>query len=138
MNRPDMIPADPDYRKKVLKKLVVIALAGIVLFVFATQLVERQMNQPSPEDAIRTIKLLLAFLLVLPLAIASYFIVMGIRTLRYGQFPPEGTKVLRDTPIMYDNAAKKRGILLLILSGLIVNFGILALVFFLRFLKALV
>ena len=132
MNRPDMMPADPDYRKKVLLILLLITLVGFLLLALAVPFVNQLFDQANPEQALQTLKLVLSVLILMPTLFSVYIIRIAIRTLRQQQFPPEGVKVMRDTPIVYDGKAKQRGIILLVLAGLIDNISIFAFVIILK------
>jgi len=45
--------------------------------------------------------------------------VFALKVYRQGMFPPEGTKVFRDTPILYDQDARRRANILVVLSGVL-------------------
>jgi hypothetical protein len=119
LNQPDMIPANPRHRNKVLI-LVILALVGMGLLL--------QLGQPwlkgfieskSPEQSIQLIKWLLSGLALAPCGLAAYIASFAIRVYRQGMFPPEGARVLRDTPILYDRDARRRATILLMLSALL-------------------
>jgi hypothetical protein len=44
---------------------------------------------------------------------------VAIKVYRQGIFPPEGMKVLRDTPLLFDQDARRRANILVILSALL-------------------
>lgn len=119
MYQPDMIPADPQYRKKVLTLLLLAALVlGFLLFSLQPWL-QAQIDAGSPEKTMQMLKWMLVGLGVIPLGFAIYILVIAIKVYRQGVFPPEGTKVLRDTPVLFDQDARKRANILVILSALL-------------------
>ena len=80
--------------------------------------------QPADPAARRlAVKILLAALvLVLPIAIAStYLLVFANRISRAGRFPPPGYKVTRDTVVLEGAAAQRRALFIRILSMMILG-----------------
>jgi len=119
MYQPDMIPADPAYRKKVLLSLVLIVL-GLAFLLYILQIyLQANIHSSSPEKVMLALKWLLITLAITPIAFAIYIIVFALKVYRQGMFPPEGTKVFRDTPILYDQDARRRANILVVLSGVL-------------------
>ena len=119
MYQPDMIPADPEYRKRVLVLLLVLALALGFLSLVLQPWLQANIDSSSPEKTLQLLKWIMIACAVAPLGFAIYLLVIAIKVYRQGMFPPEGTKVLRDTPILYDQDARRRATILVIISALL-------------------
>nr|MBP7195628.1 hypothetical protein [Candidatus Cloacimonadota bacterium] len=106
MYQPDMVPADPQYRRQVLILLLIIALGlGFLLYSLQPYL-QANIDTGTPEQTLQLLKWMLIALGIVPLGFAIYMLVIAIKVYRQGIFPPEGTKVLRDTPILFDQDAR--------------------------------
>jgi len=119
MYQPDMVPADPQYRRQVLILLLIIALGlGFLLYSLQPYL-QANIDTGTPEQTLQLLKWMLIALGIVPLGFAIYMLVIAIKVYRQGIFPPEGTKVLRDTPILFDQDARRRANILVVLSVLL-------------------
>ena len=119
MYQPDMIPADPQYRRKVLVWLLIIALGlGFLLYSLQPYL-QSNIDAGTPEQTLNLLKWVMIALAIVPLGFAIYMLVIAIKVYRQAIFPPEGTKVLRDTPILFDQDARRRANILVVLSALL-------------------
>lgn len=119
MYQPDMIPADPQYRRKVLVWLLIIALGlGFLLYSLQPYL-QSNIDAGTPEQTLNLLKWVMIALAIVPLGFAIYMLVIAIKVYRQGIFPPEGTKVLRDTPILFDQDARRRANILVVLAALL-------------------
>jgi hypothetical protein len=114
-----IIKADPQF-----KKLFLFFLLEMVLVVLGFQywglprLQEFLKNQDLPE-MILTLQLIL-FTAALPLLVGALWIgKMAWMTLKTHQFPPPGTKVLRDTVVKEGVAAHRQAYLLMLAAGLV-------------------
>ncbi|HPN41430.1 MAG TPA: hypothetical protein PKX36_07890 [Candidatus Cloacimonadota bacterium] len=119
MYQPDMVPADPQYRRQVLILLLIIALGlGFLLYSLQPYL-QANIDTGTPEQTLQLLKWMLIALGIVPLGFAIYMLVIAIKVYRQGIFPPEGTKVLRDTPILFDQDARRRANILVVLAALL-------------------
>jgi len=119
MYQPDMVPADPQYRRQVLILLLIIALGlGFLLYSLQPYL-QANIDAGTPEQTLQLLKWMLIALGIVPLGFAIYMLVIAIKVYRQGIFPPEGTKVLRDTPILFDQDARRRANILVVLAALL-------------------
>lgn len=116
MERPEYLYADPVYRKKVIILVLIIALGGTLILTLLTPLFNDYHTHQKPEIALYIIRYTLLVLLIIPVMFTFYMIRFAVSTIKQGQFPPSGTKVIKDTRILYDNAAKSRARFLIALS----------------------
>lgn len=122
MIRPPIVSADPKYRKKVLRIVLLASIAGFALLALLIPPLEKASTHADPARTLATMKIALAILLLIPVLLMIVIIRIAVKTIKQKQFPPEGMQVLRDTTILYDGDATKRGIILLILAFLIIDF----------------
>jgi hypothetical protein len=107
--------ADPDARRRAILALIFAAALGALLisgFDYFGAPFREWLTSESAETT-RRAKLALAisiFVLSSPvIAFAIYFWLFGARVLRAQQFPPPGSRVICDTPIVRGQAAVTRG-----------------------------
>jgi cytochrome bd-type quinol oxidase subunit 2 len=122
----DFIPADRELRKKVILFLLIVILASIVLEPHVRAYMD-QMNQLSkkdPELALEKTMLLLKWSLRVVflslVGMGAYLILLARRTLRSGQYPPPGMRVIRDTRLRKGNQAERAAISLIVLASLLI------------------
>ncbi len=137
MNRPDILPADPAYRKKVIKILLISAIAGFLILAVLSKVIDKQVESGDPGKLIGLMTLLIALMVTGLTGYSIYLVRIAIKTKRQAQFPPPGMKVIRDTPILYDDAARQRAKQLIVFAALIIGSSFMMLRFFLRFLDTL-
>ncbi len=121
MNDRDIMPADPEYRRKVFRIVILIVVLGLLALSLITPKLDKLVNAEHPEKLLTWLTVILIALLLIPAGMAVYLIRIAILTLRQRQYPPEGLKLLRDTPILYEEEAKKRAILLIFASVMIID-----------------
>lgn len=98
-----------------LQVLLWAAVAGGVLILLADTylpaLVDRLARDwPEDRSGVRIVLLFVAAAVCLPdLGIAVYVWRLGDRAIRESRFPPEGTRVLGETPTVYGREASQRG-----------------------------
>jgi len=122
----DLIPADKALRKKFVIFLVIIVLTSVTLEPHLKAYMD-QINQLSKEDpalALKKTMLLLKWSLrVVSLALlvmGVYLILLARRTLRSGQYPPPGMRVIRDTRLRTGNQAKRAAVSLITLASFLI------------------
>ncbi len=113
MNERPILRADPAYRKKMIRIFLSALLVGFILLSLAIPKLENATLAKDPGKALITIKLILVLLLVIPALLCIYLLRIAINSIKLRQFPPPGTKVIKDTPIFSDAEAVKRGLILL-------------------------
>lgn len=123
--------ADPAARRRAVLLVIVCALVGTVLIVgfehYRTPL--RDWLESESRDHRVTLVFFLAAALSAPLlAFAAYLWSLGSKVLWAREFPPPGSRVIRDTPVIAGKAAVLRGRALRALAlGLGLASGILCL-----------
>lgn len=129
----DMIYAEPEYRKKVIRLFLIIVVIGLLCLGLGLPYLKGYLLSLPPQTALKILKPLLIIVLASPIILSIYLISYVYRGLRQGRIPPEGTRVWRDTPVFYDSEAKKRGVILLTLAVLLMDICIGAVVLVLVF-----
>lgn len=112
----EYLKADPGYRRKVIIWLVLIFVLGSVALGLGLPLAKQKLGEMEPGAAIMLVKY--AYIVVLlPLgAFCIYLFCLAMRSLAQGQFPPLGTKVVKDTLLYRGQEARKRALLLVFLG----------------------
>src|SRR5262245_56059805 len=111
----DIRKADPGFRRLALLALIAGVCAGALLIGVFDRYREPMadwVRADSGRGAQRLELIFVAFavLLVAPLvAMAAYLSSLGGRTVRAGEYPPPGARVIRDTPIVRGREALSRG-----------------------------
>jgi hypothetical protein len=107
--------ADPAARRRALLFVIVSALVGTVLIAgfehYRTPLRDWLGSEPGDLTHRATLVFFLAAaVLSAPLlAFAAYLWSLGAKVLRAREFPPPGSRVIRDTPVIEGQAAVRRG-----------------------------
>lgn len=118
-SRPTMLKADPAYRRRVLLVYATCVPLALVLFMALKQwglpMLLEYLRQ-SGGDGLRLLKMAGIGCMVVPLGACFYMFRLGRRILVTGQVPAPGTRVTRDTPIVYGRAARQLGTVIVALS----------------------
>ncbi len=121
-----LLPADKVLRKKVILFLLVVILASIVLEPHFKAYMHQidQLSEKDPERALEKTMLLLKWSLRIVffslLGMGAYLILLARRTLRSGQYPPPGMRVIRDTRLRTENQAKRAALSLIALASFLI------------------
>ncbi len=121
---PEIQPADPEQRKRVLIAMMVLALLiALGLNTLDAHLVDLQaLAQESYTTAALKARLAVRWVLGLisasALGLSGYLASTSWRTLKHLRYPPPGTKVMSDTRIRRGKDARNHGRAGLILAGL--------------------
>ncbi len=114
-----IIRADPHFKKLVLLLLLGMTLAALGFQFWGVPLLWAFLKDQDPAEIILTLQLLL-FTAASPLLFGALGVVrMAWMTLKTHQFPPPGTKVLRDTVVKEGIAAHRQAYLIMIAAGLV-------------------
>jgi hypothetical protein len=108
--------ADETYRKKLLVVIVIAALVGAVIIRWGIPWFEDYVQSLDPEDALHVMKVALSIIFLGVLPFAYYLFIFGRKVISAERLPPPGTKVIRDTPLLEGEKARKRGQLIVVLS----------------------
>jgi hypothetical protein len=120
---PDLQRVDPNTRRTAVMVVVIGALVGLALIAGTrSQLNTLQKVLADNPEAVRAnvgiITWALIAAVVVPVwAVNVYLWRLGSRSIRSGIFPPPGIPVIRDMPVLRDNAARKCGRVLQILAA---------------------
>jgi hypothetical protein len=140
LNSNEIISADKGLRKKTIILIIAIVLAvmivGPYLSGYLTDL--RQEGVERPESAypkmISLMKWVLGSAALLITLTGAYLLIIALRSLKAGHYPPPGMKVIKDTRIKTGRPAKIMAGLLIFNSGAIIL--LIGLVFFLFMMMA--
>jgi hypothetical protein len=124
-----IVPADKNLRKKffIFPGLLVIAVF-IILPYFNEYLDQiKQVSKENPEvaseESMFVLKATLGFVSFLLVMTGIYSMSLAGRTLKSGQYPPPGMRVIRDTRLRTGTQAKRAGISLIALSCILIIFA---------------
>ncbi len=112
--------ADKGYRNKYLKRLILFTGLGIVMILWAVPLLGSFLETLKPEQAIKTVVVVLFAMFVPLILMAFYMMNLSRRILKSERFPPPGIKVIRDTVVLEGQRARSRGYLIMILSLILI------------------
>jgi H+/Cl- antiporter ClcA len=122
----DFIPADKELRRKFIIFLVIVTLALIIVEPHVKAYLD-QINQLSKKDpelaltkAMPPLKWSMRVVFLALLGMGAYLILLARRTLRSGQYPPPGMRVIRDTRLRTENQAKRSAISLIVLASILI------------------
>src|SRR6266567_2762528 len=122
--------ADQETRKKAFILLGVITVIGAIVIQFGLPRLTGYMHSLPLNEAIQLFIIVttLPFISIIPIAIYCYRI--GRKVIASNQFPPPGSKVIRDTKVLTGLAARRRGLTLVALSSLMMVIGVFASAYF--------
>jgi hypothetical protein len=122
----DIIPADKNLRKKFFIFLGVSVIAVLIIVPYFNGYLEhiKQISERNPELAFKKsifiLKVSLGLVSILLLMTGVYLIILARNTLKSGQYPPPGMRVIRETRLRTGTQAKMAGISLIILSCILI------------------
>ena len=131
----DIVTADRELRKKIIIFLVLVTIAVVVTGSYLEDYLDQieQQSQKDPElvseKIMFVLKLCTGLVSLLLLCMGIYLILLARRTLKSGQYPPPGMKVIRDTRIRTEAEARSITIVMLFSSLILIIFAFLVLCF---------
>jgi len=130
----EMIYADPDYKKKVLRITAFVVVFVLILAGLGFNNFQLYLKQMETVSAVRLITVLLVIIFAVPCLFSIWIIKVALHSLKEKRFPPTGTKVIRDTKVLYDDKARIRSVILIALALFIIELCVIAIVFLSRLL----
>lgn len=127
---PKLIPADPTMRRLTLLAILVITAIGAVGLVYTNAFLDRVKDlagenpDAAAQLAARTFKLLTVFMAIVPIIVGLYLGFVAIRAWHHEEFPPPGTRVLRDTVVTVGPRSRQWALLAFFIALLLVGSGI--------------
>ncbi len=123
-----VIQADPTLRTLTLVALVIVTVVGAAGLVYTGAFLQRvrALATTSPDDAAfmvaRTFKMVTVLMAVIPVLVGGYLAQVALRAWHHQEFPPPGTRVLRDTVVTVGPPSRRwsllgLGVALLLLVG---------------------
>jgi|GEM_PF-1500143 len=125
----EILKADLRLRKIVLGVLIVVMILGSIALAWFVPWLNSQIETMDTSVALKLLNRFVIGLLFPPVFFAAYMITFGIKSLRQGVFPPEGSRVIRDTVVYRGKAAKVKGIVLILMALALVTFCIYTMIF---------
>jgi len=125
----DVVPADKTLRKKFFIFLGLSVIAGLIIVLYFNEYLEqiKQISEKNPELAFKksmfALKVSLGLVSLLLLMTGLYSIVLARKTLRSGQYPPPGMRVIKDTRLRTGAQARRAGVFLIVLSCILILFA---------------
>ena len=122
----DIVPADKNLRKKFFISLGLLVIAVFIILPYFNEYLEqiKQVSKENPEVAFKksmfVLKATLSFVSLLLVMTGIYLMVLARRTLKSGQYPPPGMRVIRDTRLRTGTQAKVSAISLIVISCILI------------------
>jgi hypothetical protein len=110
--------ADPATRKRALYLIGAMTIVGAAAIHWGLPALQKYLFSLPPKVSLK-MTCLIIFITFVPVSLMGfYFFFLGRKTLNTKQFPPRGTKVIKDTALLTGSAATRRG-KMLILGGIL-------------------
>ncbi len=125
-----IIRADRTLRIVTLIGVAVVLLVGVVALLYTESFLRdmRALAQESPSQAAARVGLVLKVLTigaaVIPVAVGAYLTRVAVLTWRSREFPPPGTRVLRDTTVTTGPTSRRWALFALLVAVILVFGGI--------------
>jgi uncharacterized membrane protein len=122
----DIVPADKNLRKKFFIFLGLSVIAILIIVPYFNGYLEqiRQVLKENPEVAFKksmfVLKATLSFVSLLLVMTGIYLMFLARRTLKSGQYPLPGMRVIRDTRLRTGTQAKVAAISLIVISCILI------------------
>ncbi len=110
-----VLKADPKYRRRYSLLFCLIGLVMLCIALWGVDYLE-SLKDMEPAKAVLVLQVLSAALLIPLFPMSLYLYRFARKALVSGQFPPPGTKVLKDTEVVEGKRARRKGTLLLVAS----------------------
>jgi hypothetical protein len=126
-----IIRADSALRRLTLIGVVVVLLAGMIALVYTGSFLDdmKALARVSPSQAAARVGLVLKLVAigaaVIPVAVGAYLARVAMLTWRSGEFPPPGTRVLRDTTVTTGPSSRRWAVFALLVAVILLVGGIL-------------
>jgi hypothetical protein len=120
----EILKAAPAARRNAILSGIVAVIFGILFLTWFMPLFLEYLDTLPTNESIRIAISSIALLSVIPLSIGLFFLKQGLKILKAESFPPPGTKVLRDTPIIKGEKARWRGKVLIVVLIIILVCGV--------------
>ncbi len=126
-----VIRADRTLRSVTVAAIAILSLLGAVAVAYTRSFTERlqTLATESPEQAAtvaaNAFKAITALMAVIPLSVGLYLAFVAVRAWQTGEFPPPGTRVLRDTVVTVGPRSRTWATIGFFIALLLVTGGIL-------------
>lgn len=126
-----IIPADKTLRRKLIIFVLLFAIIGVFVigYIFFSLEHIRELAKVNPRVALermtRLFDIVLIVIALVSLFYGIYSLIIAVRVIKSGRFPPPGTRVIRDTHISTGKIATIRAISLIAIALVMILVGIL-------------
>jgi hypothetical protein len=126
-----IIRADRVLRRLTLIGVVVVLLAGMIALVYTGSFLDdmKALARVSPSQAAARVGLVLKLVAigagVIPVAVGAYLARVAMLTWRSGEFPPPGTRVLRDSTVTTGPSSRRWAVFAFLVAVILLVGGIL-------------
>jgi len=126
-----IIPADRALRRLTLIGVAVVLVAGVIAIVYTESFLDEMaaLAQESPSQAAARVGLVLKLVAIgaaaIPIAVGAYLTRVAMLTWRSGEFPPPGTRVLRDTVVTTGPKSRRWAVFAFLVAVILLLGGVL-------------
>lgn len=113
--------ADPATRKRALYSIGAITIVGAAAIHWGLPALKQYLFSLPPKVALEFVCWIIFITFLSASPMGFYLCLLGRKTLNTNQFPPKGTKVIRDTAVLTGPSADRRG-KMLIIGGILLIF----------------
>jgi len=119
-----IVRADKKYRKRALLFYILSVFLGLVLVAWVLPRGTEYLRNLDPDAALLIADTVLVLTLLSVVPVGLYLLRLAGKILKERRFPPQGTKVLRDTLIVTGRKATVRGYVLRVVSVILIVVGL--------------
>ena len=109
----EIIKADPKYKKQLLIRFLILVICLAIGLTF----MRAHMENLGTQALAGFLRVMLWIIFVPPILFAIFFISFALRCQKEGRFPPTGTKVIKDTVVLHGQDAKRRSLMIIVVSA---------------------
>jgi len=109
----EIIKADPKYKKQLLIRFLILVICLAIGLAF----LRSHMENSDPQVLAECLSIVLWLIFIPPILFAVFFIRFALRCQKEGRFPPTGTKVIKDTVVLHGQDAKRRSLMIIVVSA---------------------
>ena len=126
-----IIPADRALRRLTLIGVALLVVAGVIAIAYTESFLDEMaaLAQESPSQAAARVGLVLKLVAIgaaaIPIAVGAYLTRVAMLTWRSSEFPPPGTRVLRDTVVTTGPKSRRWAVFALLVAVILLLGGIL-------------
>jgi hypothetical protein len=113
---PELIKADPRYKKQLLIRILIIAFIFAIGLAFFRSYLDSLIAGSDTQTLVLSLRIALWLMFSIPVLFGIYIFRLALRSYKEERFPPSGTKVIKDTILLTGKAAKSRAIIIILIA----------------------